>query len=140
MRVGNGTVALHAGGGGRRSGDVDTPEGEIVNSQSRSGFGNVGLSWTGTRGYFGGSYGYDDTKYGAPVVEDGQVELTPRKHAFSLRGGAQGLDGRLRLVPRHAGGPAVQTRGARGWRGRYRLQEQHRRRRGDGLAPCRSGA
>jgi iron complex outermembrane receptor protein len=93
VRVGNGTFALHAGAGGRRSGDVDTPEGEILNSQSRSGFGNVGLSWTGTRGYFGGSYGYDDTKYGAPVVEEGQVELTPRKHAFSLRGGAQGLDG-----------------------------------------------
>ncbi len=63
-----------------------------MNSQSRSGFGNVGLSWTGAKGYFGGSYGYDDTKYGAPVVEEGQVQLTPRKHAFSLRGGAQGLD------------------------------------------------
>jgi iron complex outermembrane receptor protein len=92
VQAGNGTFALHAGGGGRRSGDVDTPEGEVLNSQSRSGFGNVGLSWTGAKGYFGGSYGYDDTKYGAPVVEDGQVQLTPRKHAFSLRGGAQGLD------------------------------------------------
>ena len=93
VRAGNGKVAFHAGGGGRRSGDVDTPEGEIVNSQSRSGFGNVGLSWTGTHGYFGGSYGYDDTKYGAPVVEEGQIQLTPRKHSFSLRGGAQGLSG-----------------------------------------------
>jgi len=93
VQAGNGTFALHAGGGGRRSDDVDTPEGEVVNSQSRNGFGNVGLSWTGAKGYFGGSYGYDDTKYGAPVVEDGQVELTPRKHAFSLRGGAQGLNG-----------------------------------------------
>jgi iron complex outermembrane receptor protein len=93
VQLGNGRVALHAGGGGRRSGDVDTPEGEVVNSQSRSGFGNVGLSWTGAKGYFGGSYGYDDTKYGIPVVEEGQVQLTPRKHAFSLRGGAQGLDG-----------------------------------------------
>jgi iron complex outermembrane receptor protein len=65
----------------------------VLNSQSRSGFGNVGLSWTGTRGYFGGSYGYDDTKLGIPVVEEGQVETTPRKHAFTLRGGAQGLNG-----------------------------------------------
>ena len=47
-------------------------------------------SWTGAKGYFGGSYGYDDTKYGIPVVEEGHVQLTPRKHAFSLRGGAQG--------------------------------------------------
>lgn len=93
VHVGNGTFALQAGGGGRRAGDFDTPEGEVLNSQSRSGFGNVGLSWTGVKGYFGGSYGYDDTKYGVPVVEEGQVQLTPRKHAFSVRGGAQGLDG-----------------------------------------------
>ena len=93
VRIGNGRVALHAGAGGRRSGDVDTPAGAVLNSQSRNGFGNVGLSWTGTTGYFGGSYGYDDTKHGAPVIEGGQVELTPRKHALSLRGGAQGLPG-----------------------------------------------
>jgi iron complex outermembrane receptor protein len=93
VHVGNGTVALHVGGGGRRSGDVATPEGDLANSQSRNGFGNVGLAWTGAKGYFGGSYGYDDTKYGIPVVEEGQVQLTPRRHAFSLRAGAQGLPG-----------------------------------------------
>jgi iron complex outermembrane recepter protein len=93
VRVGNGRFVLHAGGGGRRSGDVDTPEGEIDNSQSRNGFGTVGLSWTGARGYFGGSYGYDDTKYGIPVVEGGILQLTPRRHSLSLRGGGQGLDG-----------------------------------------------
>jgi iron complex outermembrane recepter protein len=93
VHVGNGKVALHVGGGGRRSSDVSTPEGDVLNSQSRGGFGNVGLSWTGAKGYFGGSYGYDDTKYGVPVIEEGQVQLTPRRHAFSLRGGAQGLDG-----------------------------------------------
>ena len=93
VHVGNGTFALHAGGGGRRSANMDTPEGEVANSQSRSGFGNVGLSWTGDKGYFGGSYGYDDTKYGIPVVEEGDVQLTPRRHAFSLRGGRRRLDG-----------------------------------------------
>jgi iron complex outermembrane receptor protein len=93
VNVGNGKVALHLGGGGRRSGDVATPEGDLINSQSRNGFGNVGLSWTGGKGYFGGNYGYDDTKYGIPIVEEGQVQLTPRRHAFSLRGGAQGLSG-----------------------------------------------
>lgn len=93
VHAGNGTLALHAGGGGRRSSDVHTPLGEVLNSQSRNGFGNLGLSWTGERGYFGGSYGYDDTKYGVPVVEDGALELTPRRHALSLRTGAQGLAG-----------------------------------------------
>jgi iron complex outermembrane recepter protein len=95
VHVGNGTVALQAGGGGRRSGDVDTPAGEVANSQSRNGFGSIGLSWTGATAYFGGSYAYDDTKYGVPIVEDGQLQLTPRKHAISLRGGAQGLSGAI---------------------------------------------
>jgi iron complex outermembrane receptor protein len=92
LHVGNGTLALHIGGGGHRSGDVSTPIGAVENSQSRNGFGNVGLSWTGSRGYVGGSYGYDDTKYGIPVVEGGTLQLTPRRHAFTLRGGAQDLE------------------------------------------------
>jgi iron complex outermembrane receptor protein len=90
---GNGAIAIHAGGSARRSSDVQTPEGEIENSQSRGGTANLGLSWTGEKGFFGGSYGYDDTKYGIPVIEDGTIQLTPRRHAFSLRAGAQGLGG-----------------------------------------------
>jgi iron complex outermembrane receptor protein len=93
MHMGNGVFALHVGGSGRRSDDVRTPEGRIGNTQSRSGMANVGLSWTGEQGYFGGSYGYDDTKYGIPVVEEGTLQLTPRRHSFSLRAGAEGLGG-----------------------------------------------
>jgi iron complex outermembrane receptor protein len=93
VHVGNGLFALHVGGSGRRSGDVETPEGEVANSQSRSGAGTVGLSWTGEKGFFGGSYGYDDTKYGIPVVEGGILQLTPRRHAFNLRAGASDLGG-----------------------------------------------
>lgn len=91
--VGNGRVAFRAGGSGRRSGDVATPDGEIANTQSRSGFGDVGLSWTSERGYLGASYVYDDTRYGVPYIEDGQVELTPRRHALSLRGEVRDLPG-----------------------------------------------
>jgi iron complex outermembrane receptor protein len=95
VHIGNGTLALHVGGGGRRSGDVQTPAGEVGNSQSRGGFGNVGLAWTGARGYAGGSYGYDDTRYGIPVVEDGTIQITPRRHSLTLRGGAAGLEGAI---------------------------------------------
>jgi iron complex outermembrane recepter protein len=95
VHVGNGTFAMHAGGGGRHSGDVQTPEGGLINSQSRNAFGSIGAGWTGPRSYFGVNYGYDDTKYGIPVVEEGAIQLTPRKHAFTLRGGAQGLQGVL---------------------------------------------
>jgi iron complex outermembrane receptor protein len=72
---------------------VRTPAGELANSQSRNGFGNVGMSWAGDNNYVGGSYGYDDTRYGIPIVERGQVQLTPRRHAFGVRAGGQGLTG-----------------------------------------------
>ena len=91
VQVGNGRFALNVSGGARRSGDVDTPEGEVVNSQSRSAFADVGAAWTGKRAYVGGSYGYVDTEYGIPVVEDGVLRLTPKRHAFTLRGGARNL-------------------------------------------------
>lgn len=90
---GNGALALHAGGSGRRNGDVDTPEGEIANTQSRGGFGTVGLSWTRERGFLGASYGYDDTKYGIPFVEDGQIQLTPRRHTFTVKVGVDKMSG-----------------------------------------------
>jgi len=90
---GNGRWAVRGGGSGRRNGDVATPEGEIANTQSRGGFGNVGLSWTGSKGYVGGSYGYDDTRYGIPFVEEGQVELTPRRHVVALKAEATKLPG-----------------------------------------------
>jgi iron complex outermembrane receptor protein len=93
IRVGNGKFALNVGGGGRHSGDVDTPEGEIVNSQSRSYFSSIGAAWTGAKGYFGGSYGYDDTKLGIPVVEGGILQSTPRKHSAVVRAGAHDLTG-----------------------------------------------
>ena len=83
-------MALHVGGGGGDRATCDTPEGEVDNSQSRSGFGNVGLAWTGAQGYFGGSYGYDDTKYGIPVVEEGTLQLTPRRHSFSFAAARRG--------------------------------------------------
>ena len=93
MHVGNGSLALHVGGGGQHSGNVDTPLGQLANSQSRNGFGNLGLAWTGTKNYAGASYGYDDSKYGIPVVEDGRLSLTPRRHSISARAGGQKLEG-----------------------------------------------
>jgi iron complex outermembrane recepter protein len=93
VQTGNGTFVLHAGGGGRHSGDVRTPAGTVANSQSRSGFGNIGAGWTGEKGYVGANYGYDDTRFGIPIVEEGHIESTPRRHSFTLRGGAQALTG-----------------------------------------------
>jgi iron complex outermembrane receptor protein len=96
--IGNGRWVLKAGGSGRTNDDVETPEGTIGNTQRRAAFGNVGLAWTGERGFVGASYGYDDTKYGIPFVEEGQVELTPRRHMLAVKAGASDLRGLLQGV------------------------------------------
>ncbi|HJR60712.1 MAG TPA: TonB-dependent receptor [Vicinamibacterales bacterium] len=95
LRWGNGSWALNLGGSGRRNRDVDTPGGTIDNTQSRGAFGSVGAAWTGARGFFGASYGYDDTKYGIPVVEEGLIQLTPRRHTVGIKAGASQMRGLL---------------------------------------------
>lgn len=95
IHVGNGTFALHFGGAGNRTGNYGTPLGEVDNSQSRTALGQIGASWTGEKSYVGASYGYDESEYGIPIVEDGTVHLTPQRHAFSARAGGQNLGGWL---------------------------------------------
>jgi len=95
IHVGNGKFALHFGGAANRAGNYTTPEGEVANSESRMAMGQVGGSWTGEKSYLGASYGYDDSKYGIPVVEDGTISLTPQRHALSVRAGARNLPGWL---------------------------------------------
>jgi iron complex outermembrane receptor protein len=95
IHAGNGKFAVHFGGSGARTGNYTTPEGDIKNSQSRSGMGNFGASWTGQRSYIGAAYGYDDTKYGIPIVEEGQISITPRRHSLNLRAGGNQLSGWL---------------------------------------------
>jgi iron complex outermembrane recepter protein len=93
VQLGNGRFAVNIGGGGRRSDDLDTPLGKVANSHSRSAFTNVGAAWTGDKAHVGASYGYDDSKYGIPVVEGGTLQLTPRRHALTFRAGAERLTG-----------------------------------------------
>jgi iron complex outermembrane receptor protein len=90
---GNGQFAMHVAASARRNGDFSTPRGEVTNSHGRNATMSVGGSWTGDNRYVGASYGYDDTKYGVPIVEEGQIALTPRRHAITLRAGAQTMTG-----------------------------------------------
>jgi iron complex outermembrane recepter protein len=93
VTVGNGKFALHASGSGRRAGNYDTPDGEIPNSFSRAGFAEVGGSFTGQTGYFGGSYAYDRSHYGIPFVEEGETNLNPRRNIVNLRGEKRNMGG-----------------------------------------------
>jgi iron complex outermembrane receptor protein len=95
IHVGNGRFALHLGGAGRRADDYSTPEEKVDNSQSRMAMAQIGAAWTGEDAYAGVSYGYDDTKYGIPVVEEGLISLTPKRHAFSARASASKMGGWL---------------------------------------------
>jgi len=95
IHVGNGKFAMHFGGAGTRSDNYTTPDGEVDNSQARMAMGQVGASWTGERSYLGASYGYDDSEYGIPVVEEGMIRLTPKRHSLSARAGGKNLDGWL---------------------------------------------
>jgi iron complex outermembrane receptor protein len=95
VHFGSGRLAVHLAGGARRAGNFSTPEGEVENSQSRSSVFNVGASWTGDRRYAGASYGFDDSEYGVPIVEEGEIRLTPRRHAFNVRAGGEGLNGAI---------------------------------------------
>jgi iron complex outermembrane recepter protein len=90
---GNGRWAVRGGAGGRRTGEVGTPLGDVENSQSRAGFGNVAATWFADRAFLGASYGYDDTRYGVPVIEDGEIELTPRRHMVAVRGEVSDMGG-----------------------------------------------
>jgi iron complex outermembrane receptor protein len=93
VHLGNGAMGLHIGGYARHTGNFHTPDGEVENSQLRASGFNVGASRVWGNNYFGGSYVFDDSKYGVPIVEEGLISLTPQKHAFTLRGGGQGLSG-----------------------------------------------
>jgi iron complex outermembrane recepter protein len=111
MSWGNNGFALQISGSGRRTGDYDTPEGQVPNSYLRSGFVNVGASRTGANGYLGASYGYDRTHYGIPLVEEGQTNLDPRRNVVNVRGERTNLNGFVNAV-----------RGSFGYR-RYRHDE-----------------
>ncbi len=80
--------------------------------QSRTATTSLGGAWTGEHSYVGASYGYTDMKYGIPVVEEGQISLTPRRHAFNIRAGGSALPGIPPVLPRHPRRPALRAPGA----------------------------
>jgi iron complex outermembrane recepter protein len=93
VTLGNGHVAVHFSGSGRRTGDFRSPDGDVPNSFTRAGYGEAGVSYTGANGYFGGSYAYDRTHYGIPFVEEGETNLDPRRQVFTLRGEKRNMNG-----------------------------------------------
>ena len=90
----------------QRTGDYDTPLGEVPNSASRSNAMTFGGGYYGDKAYIGASYGFDVRRYGIPFaalfeeepVEGGElptvdeeIDIRARRHNFRVSGGFRNL-------------------------------------------------
>ena len=78
-------------GGGQRSGDYNTPLGEVENSFSREGSAAAGFGYYLKKGFFSFNYNFNKRRYGIPFdpakIDPEIVELNPRRHSVEFRGG-----------------------------------------------------
>jgi len=104
------SASLH--GGGSRTGDFQTPIGELFNSRTRLANGGGAFGWTGERGFWKASYDFEDSRFGipfaalleeamgAPIIvvpgavigeSDEKIQLPTRRHNTRFAGGFRNL-------------------------------------------------
>jgi iron complex outermembrane receptor protein len=109
LEYGIGNWMFWGNGSGQRTGDYDTPIGEVPNSKSRSSSGLGGIGWYGQQSFFSATYGYDNRRYGVPFAasfeggeeeggeeEPGEMEtidVAMRRHDLRFNGGLRDLNG-----------------------------------------------
>ena len=107
FEYGRGNFLLWGSGGGQRTGNYQTPIGEIFNSATRLASTAAGFGRFGDRGYFSLGYGLGDARYGIPLgtespeqlPEDEEiVELTMRRHHVPIRFGLLNMGSSLEAV------------------------------------------
>jgi iron complex outermembrane receptor protein len=96
VQAGNGRWLVWGNGGARRSGDYDTPVGEIANSETRLANGGGGFGWTGARGFFGAGVKHEDSRYGIPFAGafeggDATIDIKLRRTDVRFDAGVQNL-------------------------------------------------
>jgi iron complex outermembrane recepter protein len=94
LDAGIGNWIFHFSGGGRNTEDYNSGEGEVLNSQSRTGTTKVGATYVAERFHLGASYGYDNLLYGIPLESqnsDDVITLALRRHAFKFDGTVKDL-------------------------------------------------
>jgi iron complex outermembrane recepter protein len=96
VQYGNGRWIVWGSGGARRTGDYETPIGEIANSETRLANGGGGFGWTGPRGFFGAGVKYEDSRFGIPFAGsfeggDAQIDLKSRRADVRVDAGMQNL-------------------------------------------------
>ena len=101
VQHGTGPWLVYASGTGRRTGNYDAPDVTIPNSGTRLGTGEGGFGWTGTRAFFGASFGAERNRYGIPFAgmfegeEDAEIDLQAKRHNLRFDAGARNLGGRF---------------------------------------------
>jgi iron complex outermembrane receptor protein len=68
IQFGRGAWTIWGGGGGRRTGDYDTPIGTIENSATELGNGRVGIGWVGNRAFFSVGGQFERSRFGVPFA------------------------------------------------------------------------
>jgi iron complex outermembrane receptor protein len=97
IEYGTGNWLFWADGGGQRTGDYNTPLGQVRNSKTRMANGSGGLGWFGEKGFFSFGYGHDNARYGVPFAaefearhgeEKGEmIDLALRRHNLRFNTG-----------------------------------------------------
>ncbi len=81
IQFGVGAWRLWGGGGSRRAGDYDTPDGVVPNSASRLANGRVGFGYFGLQPYFSVGYQVEDGRYGVPHAGESHSHGEEDEHA-----------------------------------------------------------
>lgn len=84
LQGGLGPFAWHLDGMKRKTGDYDSPLGQVRNSASDTGGWSGGVSYVGKSGYLGVATTRFDTLYGSPAEEEVKIDLQQRR--FDLQG------------------------------------------------------
>lgn len=105
LEYGSGRWLVWANGGGQRTGDYDTPLGEIQNSKTRVVSTEAGVGWYGDEHFFSVGYRFTDGRYGVPFAamfeggeedpaeeagEEELIDLDARLQNVRLAGGLGG--------------------------------------------------
>jgi iron complex outermembrane receptor protein len=92
LDYGKGSWRVFGNAGAQRAGAYKTSEGEVANSQTRVANGQFGIGRTTERGYFTGSWGYDDGLFGI-AGEEATIDF--RRYNARFTGGVKNLDGAI---------------------------------------------
>jgi iron complex outermembrane recepter protein len=112
VQYGRGTWTVWGGGGGRRSGDYDSPVGSIRNSGTEMKNARFGAGWVGDRAFFGVGGQVERNRFGVPFAGEfhghgeeetdvvagenvADIDLETRRNEVRIDTGLRNLTGRL---------------------------------------------